>query len=108
MGLRKSGSSKGNIARKMSVEEWMSFEGYCWKFLQSQVLLHRPLVLVILGGDNKADLSPANRLGLASATQRHHTFSTGSDEHTALVTVADHAHSLIPKSRQEDARRVAQ
>jgi hypothetical protein len=107
MGVRKSGSSKGNIAKRTLPDEWQSFESPCCRFLQSQVLLQRPLVLVILGRYNRDDLSTVDRLVQNPAKVIRHTFSEGAEEHTAVVTFADHPHSLIPGSRREEARGVA-
>ena len=107
MGVRNEGSSVGNVKARISLSDWVVFEGFCWRFLQAQVLLQKPRLLVVLGGDNRGDLTVNGRFGHVSGTHLRHTFKTEDGQHCVLVTFVDHPHSLIPKARQEDARRAA-
>jgi hypothetical protein len=108
LGVRKNRSSKGNIKSKVASSDWNSFEAYCWKFLQAQVLLQRPRLIVVLGGDNRDDLTSEDRLGQVSDNGLRHSFANGDGTHSVLVTFADHPHSLIPKTRQDVARKIAE
>jgi hypothetical protein len=108
VGVRKNGSSVGNIKDKISASEWLLFEEDCWRFLNAQVLLQRPRLVVVFGGDNRADLTAADRLGSASDAKRRHTFAHEGGYHTVVVAFADHPHSLIPKVKQNAARVLAQ
>ena len=107
MGVRNDGQSVGNVKARIDPSDWEAFEGFCWRFLQAQVLLQRPLLLVVLGGDNLADLTVPDRLGQVSSTDLRHSFQTEAGQYSVLVSFADHPHSLISKARQEDARKIA-
>lgn len=107
IGVRKTGSSKGNIKNKLSASEWQEFERYCWDFLQEQVLLQRPLLVVIFGGDNRRDLTLPNRLGSVQGSELKHIFGRNGEHHSAVVTFADHPHSLIRECCKDVAREFA-
>jgi hypothetical protein len=103
VGIRKNGSAKGNIKARIRPSDWQAFEEHCWGFLQAQVLLQRPRLVVVLGGYNRDDLSVQNRLGFASEGM-HYSFASKGVMHEVLIAFADHPHSLIPKARQDAAR----
>jgi uracil-DNA glycosylase len=105
VGVRKNGSSVGNVKERIHPSDWEAFEGDCWQFLQAQVLLQHPRILVVFGGDNRADLAANGRLGEITQGNMRHTFKNEYGQHSVLVTYADHPHSLIPKEKQEDARK---
>ena len=79
LGLRKDGKATGNIEVIIPKDEWPVFEAYCWEFLQAQVLLQRPLLVVVLGEYNKSDLRRSDRLG--GGHKLHHTFCAKGDKH---------------------------
>jgi hypothetical protein len=104
LGVRKNGSAMGNIKKTIDPIEWESYEAYCWDFLQWQVLLQRPRLVLVLGIPNRQDLTVSNRLGKKFDGEVRHTFGNDEGEHTAVVAVMDHPHSLIPRVRQAAAR----
>ena len=104
MGVRKSGSSKGNIKDKIDPLQWQTFEACCWRFLQAQVVLQRPRVVVVFGGFNRENLTVPDRFGLPATDPFTFIFKNEESEHRALVTFADHPHSFIPESSKEAAR----
>jgi len=69
MGVRKEKPSTGNVKNRISPNEWLKYEDSCWKFLQKQVLLQRPRLIVIFGMNkqfraaNQVDLLTDHRLG---------------------------------------------
>jgi hypothetical protein len=108
MGVRKDGSSVDNVKKRITPSDWELFERDCWALLQAQVLLQHPRLVVILGGDNRDDLTVTWRLGTITESETRHTFVVGNRRHTARVVLGDHPHSLIPRVRQEAARRDAE
>jgi hypothetical protein len=104
MGVRKNGSATGNIKDQIDPLVWPSFEGCCWQILQAQVMLQRPRVIVVFGRFNREDLTIPDRFGLPATDPFTFTFQDEESEHRALVTFADHPHSLIPNSSKEAAR----
>lgn len=94
MGVRKDGSAENNIADRIDPSAWIEYESACWDFLQQQVLLQRPKVIVIFGPFNREDLQRSNRLGMLSDTFEPKAFNYNGVEHSSLVTIADHPRSL--------------
>src|ERR1700722_13566952 len=93
MGLREDGSAKGNVMLRIPPKDWEAFEHSCWVFLHLQVLLQKPRVIVVFGGDNKSDLMVKGRFGLSRERSFRHLFEAGGKSHLAVVTFADHPHS---------------
>jgi hypothetical protein len=108
LGVRRNGSAVGNIRKQMKPSEWISFEAYCWQFMQAQVLLQRPRLVVVLGADNRHDLLREERLGLALSKDLRHVFEYEEEKHAVLVAFADHPHSFISRPRRETARKIAE
>jgi hypothetical protein len=104
MGVRIDGSAKGNVKERISTSEWAGYEGSCWRFLQKQILLQKPLVIVVFGEDNRSDLLTDIRLGRKWAQTLQCTFESCGDRHSASVTFADHPHSLIRNTAKDAAR----
>ncbi|HEY1984244.1 MAG TPA: hypothetical protein VGG85_02485 [Terracidiphilus sp.] len=104
MGVRKDGSSVGNVKERITPSDWQRFEGDCWKFLHAQVLVQHPRIVVVLGGDNRDDLTATARLGTATQSDRPHRFESDGRQHAARIVFGEHPHSLIPRVRQEAAR----
>jgi len=104
MGVRLEGSAKGNVRERISMPEWVKYEDTCWGFLQRQVLLQKPLVIVVFGEDNRSDLLTDKRLGRKWTQTIQHTFESDGDRHTASITFADHPHSLISNVAKNAAR----
>ena len=107
IGVRKTKPSRGDVKDRLSASEWQEFERYCWDFMQEQVLLQRPRLVVIFGGDNLRDLTLPNRLGLVQGSELKHIFGSNGEHHSAVVTFADHPYSLIPEPRKGLAREFA-
>ena len=84
MGVRREGSAIGNM-RKTIADSGL-YEGFCWEFLQAQVLLQRPLGIAVMGRANRGYLKIAGRLGVDQGDPFHHTFTHEGKSHTALVT----------------------
>jgi hypothetical protein len=108
LGVRRDGSSVGNIRDLVSASDWISFEEYCWGFLQAQVLLQRPRLIIIFGGDNRTDLTSEERFGYVSDDGIRHSFTDGEDEHSALVKLEDHPSYLRSRDTQAAARVIAE
>jgi hypothetical protein len=104
MGLREDGSAKGNIKLRIAATDWNLFESSCWDFLQEQVLLQKPRVIVVFGTDNQLDLMAKGRFGTNSSRSFPHAFEAWDTSHSALVTFADHPHSLIRETAKHAAR----
>ena len=104
LGVRIGVGAVGNIRDQVEPVAWSKFERYCWMFLQRQVLLQRPKLVVVLGQFNREDMESSHRLGVHDTEFFQHTFLLGMDSHTAMVTYSDHPHSLIAKSAKERAR----
>ena len=104
LGVRKSGPARGNIKDKILASEWPQYKKYCWAFLQAQVLLQRPRIVVVLGKDNRADLCVSDRLGSRTIEPFRFKFRSKGNEHEGIITFADHPHSLIPRIRQDAVR----
>jgi hypothetical protein len=102
LGARKASPSIGNVKDRISPTAWKPYEAYCWRFLQAQVLLQRPRLVIVLGAFNREDLQLPNRLG--AATNVRYIFQDGQDQHSALIAFAHHPYSLIPNSRKLQAR----
>jgi hypothetical protein len=102
LGARRGGPSIGNVKERITPDAWRSFEAYCWRFLQAQVLLQRPRFVVVLGAFNREDLQVSNRLG--PSPHGRHLFHDGTAQHSAVIAFADHPYSLIPNSRRQSAR----
>ncbi|SRR6266851_1868479 len=100
LGVRKSGSAMGNVKKHIDPREWEPYERHCWNFLQSQVLLQRPRLVLVLGVPNRQDLTTASRFGKNFSEEVRHTFRDDEGQHTAVVALLDHPHSLIPRARQ--------
>ena len=108
LGVRRGGSSEGNIEDLVSASDWISFEEYCWGFLQAQVLLQRPRLIIIFGGDNRTDLTSEKRLGYVSGDGIRHSFTDGEEEHSVFVSFQHHPSSLRSKNMQAAARVIAE
>ncbi|MFZ1085887.1 MAG: hypothetical protein WAN35_13060 [Terracidiphilus sp.] len=104
MGIRLDGSAKGNVRERISSSDWVKFEDSCWCFLQKQIFLQRPLVIVVFGEDNRYDLLTDKRFGTKWSQTLQHTFTSDGDTHPAFVTFADHPHSLIRNTAKDAAR----
>lgn len=87
MGVRKDGSSKGDVSSRMSQQEWDSFEESCWGLLEKQISLQSPKVIVVFGDDNQRDLNRKTRLG----TLRSSCLS---------IVYSKHPHSAIGERNQ--------
>lgn len=104
LGVRKQGPSTGNVKKRIDSLEWNAFESHCWRFLQAQVLLQRPRIVIILGADNKSDLELQDRLGHIPHSGLRYKFQTEDGYyHSAVVVAADHPFSLISKASQSSA-----
>ena len=104
IGVRIDGSAKGNLKERVSPSAWATYERSCWRFLQKQVLLQKPLVIVVFGEDNRSDLLTENRLGQRWSQTLVHAFESDGEPHTATVTFVNHPHSLIRNTAKESAR----
>jgi len=105
MGVRLCGPTTGNVRECMSTENWSKFEASCWNFLQKQVILQKPLVIVVFGGDNRYDLAAATRLGRNGKEPFQHIFVKEGEHHEASIYYADHPHSLIRASAKQAAQK---
>jgi hypothetical protein len=99
LGARKDPPATGNLRDLISEEPWVAYEQFCWEFLGRAVLLQRPRCIVVLGGNNREDLTAPDRLQTPS-----HTFRDGSLQHTVNVLYAPHPSSLRRHSAREQAR----
>ncbi len=104
MGVRTVGPATGNVRKGISKTDWAKYEASCWLFLQSQVLLQQPLVIVVFGKDNRNDLRADDRLGSKRVQTLHHVFQSGHFSHSVAVTFADHPFSLISEVAKDRAR----
>jgi uracil-DNA glycosylase len=104
MGVRLDGSAKGNIKERISSSEWVKYEDSCWGFLQKQIFLQKPLVIVVFGEDNRSDLMTNKRLGSNWTQTLQYTFESDRKSHSAFVTFVDHPHSLIRNTAKDAAR----
>ena len=104
MGVRLDGSAKGNIEERISSSEWVKYEDSCWGFLQKQIFLQKPLVIVVFGEDNRSDLMTNKRLGSNWTQTLQYTFESDRKSHSAFVTFVDHPHSLIRNTAKDAAR----
>jgi hypothetical protein len=110
MGVRKDRPSTGNMKKRISHEEWVKYEDSCWCFLQRQVLLQKPRLIVIFGrnkqfrADNQVDLLTDRRLGRKRDQTFCHTFRSEGVPQTTSVTFADHPFSLISDISKGKAR----
>src|SRR6185437_10673008 len=105
MGVRLCGPATGNVRECMSIENWFTFEASCWNFLQKQVLMQKPLVIVVLGGDNRCDLAAETRLGKNGTEPFQHIFESEGELHEASIYFADHPHSLIRATAKQAAEK---
>ncbi len=105
MGARDDGLAKGNIKDRFPLSAWLAYETSCWDFLHQQVLLQKPLVIVVFGGDNRSDLCVDARLGVSWNEDLRYTFRFCSKTHSAVITFENHPHSLITQTAKEAARR---
>ena len=94
LGIRRDGSAVGNLRDGIEPRSWGKYEGQCWAFLQRQVLLQRPKLIVVLGKPNRIDLERENRFGIHAVDFFEHTFVVDQETHGALVVYADHPHSF--------------
>jgi hypothetical protein len=90
MGVRTDGPSEGNIKDYVSTSEWVKFEDSCWRFLQKQVLLMKPLLIVVFGTPNKEDLLLEGRLGKELKSTLRYIFMSNGESHTSEVTFSQH------------------
>jgi hypothetical protein len=110
MGVRWDGPSTGNVKDRISPEKWLNYEDSCWHFLQKQVLLQKPRIIVIFGrtkqfrAANQVDLLADNRLGRRRDQNFCHTFRSEDVPHKTTVTFADHPFSLISVASKSKAR----
>jgi hypothetical protein len=104
MGIRSDGSAKGSMKERVAAAEWSKYEQSCWSFLQKQVLLQRPRVIVVFGEDNRSDLTVGGRFGKNWSCNFKHIFATDGVRHSAMVTFTNHPHSLIRKTAKDVAR----
>jgi hypothetical protein len=105
LGVRNDGSAVGNIRKQITDSEWEIFEPYCFDFLNHQVVLQRPKLIVVFGAFNRDDLQRAERLGVVNLDFSNKTFEDENDSHRAAITYAEHPHSLIAEASKVEARR---
>jgi hypothetical protein len=99
LGARRESPATGNLRDLINDEQWVAYEQFCWEFLGRAVLLQRPRCIVVLGVNNREDLTEPERLQMPS-----HTFHDGPVQHTAKVLYAPHPSSLRRHSAREQAR----
>jgi hypothetical protein len=104
VGVRTEGSAEGNVKGRIEQPAWDAFESDCWSFLQSQVLLQRPLLVIVCGRDNRADLTVRGRFGATSCEELRHTFKTEAGEHSAPVVFGWHPNYLKGYAKQAAGR----
>jgi hypothetical protein len=104
MGVRVDGSAKGNVKERLSVSEWAEYELSCWMFLQRRILLQRPLVVIVFGGDNSSGLLADGRLGKNGSQALQRTFEAGGNGHSSTATFTGHPHSSIGNAAKATAR----
>jgi hypothetical protein len=110
MGVRKEEPSTGNVKNRILPDEWLTYEDSCWKFLQKQVLLQRPRLIVIFGMNkqfraaNQVDLFTDHRLGRGRRQTLIHDFASGGKKYTTKVTFTEHPFSLISEIAKVKAR----
>jgi hypothetical protein len=105
MGVRICGSAVGTVKNCIVSEDWIKFETSCWNFLQKQVLLQKPLVILVLGGDNRRDLAAPGRLGGNEVEPFRRTFVAEGKLHEASIFYTDHPHSLIKATAKESVHK---
>ena len=106
MGVRIDGSAMKNVRERISTADWPKYETSCWNFLQKQVVLQQPRVIVVFGEPNQLDLLIDKRLGRKwSQTLKTHlsfameTVIPGIRSISPLIS-----HSLIRNTAKEAAR----
>jgi hypothetical protein len=110
MGVRKEKPSTKNVKKRISPDDWLKYENSCWDFLQKQVLLQKPRLIVIFGArqdfraDNQVDLLTDHRLGRGKRQTMIHDFVSGGKKHTTKVTFTEHPFSLISEVAKDKAR----
>lgn len=99
LGLRVKPPSTGNIENRFFADDWISYERKAWDFLQEQVLVQQPQVIVVLGKHNLKDLSTPERFRNHDLGDFFtHTFvNSTNNKHTAKITFADHPYSWMSK-----------